>query len=61
MHCALARHFCSKSSQNKTEKVQYRSLKIIKNDYKSDYRFLHNETGNSLVEIKRISTITLGI
>ena len=33
-------HFCSKSSQNKIEKIQYRSLKLIANDDNSDYKFL---------------------
>ena len=61
MYCPLASHFCSKSSQNKIEKTQYRSLKLITNDYHSDYKFLLNETGNSTVEIKRLRTLALEI
>ena len=40
MYYPLACHFCSKSSQNKIEKIQYRSLKLITNDYNSNYKFL---------------------
>ena len=29
MYCPLTWHFCSKSSQNKIEKIQYRSLKML--------------------------------
>ena len=43
MYCLLASHFSSKSSRNKVGKFQYRSLKLITNDYNSDYKFLLNE------------------
>ena len=56
MYCPLACHFCSKSFQNKIKQIQYRSLKLITNDYNSDYKFLPNETGNSAMEIKRLRT-----
>ena len=61
MYCPLAWHFCSKSSQNKIEKIQYRSLKLITNDYNDDCKFLFNETGNSTLEIKRLPTLALEI
>ena len=59
MYCPLAWHFCSKLSQNKTEK--HRSLKLITNDYNCDYKFSFNETGNSAMEIKRLRTLELEI
>ena len=40
MYCPLTWHFCSKPSQNKIEKIQYRSLKMLTNDYNSDYKDL---------------------
>ena len=49
MYCPLAWYFCSKSSQNKIEKIQYSSLKLITNDYNSDYKFLLIEAGNSTI------------
>ena len=59
MYCALQLHFCSKSSQNKIEKIQYRSLKLITNNYNKDYKFLLNETRNSTMKIKKMRTLTL--
>ena len=59
MYFPLAWHFCSKSSQSKIEKSKYRSLKLIANDYNSDYKFLLNETGNSTMEIRRPHTLAL--
>ena len=61
MHCPLVWHFCSKSSKNKIEKIQYRSLKLITNNYCSDYKSLLNKTGNSTIEIKRLHTLALEI
>ena len=61
MYYPLAWHFCSKSSQIKKEKNQHRSLKLITNDYNSDYKFLPNETGNLTMEIKRLRTLALEI
>ena len=61
MYCLLAWHFCSKSSQNKKEKIQYRSLKLITNDYNSDYKFLLNQARNFTVEINALYTLALEI
>ena len=60
MYCLLAWHFCSKPSQIKIEKNQYRSLKLITNGY-SDYKFLLIKTGNSTMEIKGLGTYALEI
>ena len=61
MYCPSGWHFCSKSSQNKIEKISYRSPKLIANNYHSDYKFLLNETRNSTMEIKRLCTLALEI
>ena len=61
MHCSLAWHFCSKLSQNKIEKKQFRFLILIINDYNSDYKFLLNEAENSTMEIKTLHTLALEI
>ena len=58
MYCLLAWHFCSKSSQNKN---QYRSLKLITDNFYSDYKFLLNETENLTIEIKKLRIIALEI
>ena len=61
MYCPLTWHFCSKSSQNKIEKIQYRSLKILTNDYNSDYKDLLEITKTSTMEIKRLRTLALEV
>ena len=57
----LAWHSCSKSSQNKILKTQYKSLKLITNDCKGDYKFLLKEIGNSTMEINGLRTLALEI
>ena len=44
MYCPLTWHFCSKNPQNKIGKIQYRSLKMLTNDYNSDYKDLLDVT-----------------
>ena len=61
MYCPLAWHFCSKSRQNKIVKIQYRSLKLITNDYNSVFKFLLNKAGNSTIEIKTLRTLEFEI
>ena len=61
MYCPLAWHFCSKSSQNKIEKIKYRSLKLITNNDHRDYKFLLTKTANLTMEIKRLRTFALEI
>ena len=61
MYCPLTWHFCSKPSQNKIEKTQYRSLKMLTNDYNSDYKDLLEITKTSTMEIKRLRTLALEV
>ena len=61
MHRPLAWHFCSKLSQNRIVKNEYRSLKLITNNFNSDYKFLLNEAGNWTMEVKILGTLTLEI
>ena len=61
MYCPLTWYFCSKNSQNKIEKIQYRSLKMLTNDYNSDYKDLLNVTKNSTMDIRRLRTLALEI
>ena len=60
-YCPLTWHFCSKSSQKKIEKIQYRCLKMLTNDYCSDYKDLLQLTGNPTMEIRRIRTLVVEI
>ena len=52
-------HFCSKSSQNKIEKIQYRSLKLIANDDNSDYKFLLTKQENRQWKLKHCVPLLL--
>ena len=61
IYCPLTWHFCSKLSQNKIEKIQYRSLKMLTNDYNSDYKDLLEITKTSTMEIKRLRTLALEV
>ena len=61
MYYPLALHFCSKSFQNMIERIQYRSFKLITNDYNNDYKFLLNKTGHSTIEIKSLRSLAFEI
>ena len=61
MYCPLTWHFYSQNSQNKIEKIQYRSLKMLTNDYNSDYKDLLDVTEKSTMEIRRLRTLALEI
>ena len=38
-YCPLIWHFCSKANTEKLEKLQYRALRIVFNDYSSSYMY----------------------
>ena len=61
MYCPLAWHFCLKLSQNMIEKIQYRCLQLLTNDFDSDYKLLLEKTKTPTMETKRIRTIALEI
>ena len=61
MYCPLAWHFCLKLSQNMIEKIQYRCLQLLTNDFDSDYKLLLEKTKTPIMETKRIRTIALEI
>ena len=61
MYCPLAWHFCPKSSQNKIEKIHYRCLKMLTNDYHSDYKALLKSTGKPTMETRRIRVLATEI
>ena len=61
MYCPLAWHFCFKLSQNMIEKIQYRCLQLLTNDFDSDCKLLLEKTKTPTMETKRIRTIALEI
>ena len=60
-YCPLVWHFCSCKSSQKIEKIQLRCLRIIYNDYSSDYQTLLNRSQKPSMEIKRLRNLALEI
>ena len=58
---SLIWHFCNKKSQNKIEKIQERWLKVLLNDYTSNYEELLENSKSVPMKIKRLRTIIIVI
>ena len=56
-YCPLVWHFCSKKSMNKIERIQYRALQFLHNDYNSDYNTLLKKSDKCSMEVRRLRTI----
>ena len=52
-YCPLVCHFCSCESSQKIEKIQKRCLRLVLDDYESDYENLIKKNGTTAMEIKR--------
>ncbi len=51
--CLLVSHFCSTSDTNKLEALQYRALRFVFDDYKSDYNTLLSKANMPTLELSR--------
>ena len=60
-YCPLIRHFISMISTNKIDSIQKRALRLLYNDYTSNYDSLLATANNSSIEIKRHQTMALEI
>ena len=60
-YCPLVWHFCSKKSMNKIERIQYRALQFLHNDYNSDYNTLLKKSDKCSMEVRRLRTMALEI
>ena len=56
-YCPLVWHFCSKANTEKLEKLQYRALRIVFNDYNSSYESLLNKVNLPTVHMNRLRCI----
>ena len=56
-YCPLAWHINSCESIRKIEKIQKRCLRIILNDYESDYETLLRNSNKPTMEIRRLRTL----
>ena len=57
----LVWHFCSSKSLYKIEKIQERALRLLHNDFTSDYAELLKKSGKATMEIKRLRCLALEI
>ena len=58
-YCSLVWHFCSKSSTDKLEKLQYRALRLVFNDFSSSYEALLKKANMPTLYIGRIRLIAI--
>ena len=56
-YCPLVWHFCSKTSSMKMEKLQYRALRLVFNDFTSSYESLLDKVNMPTLHIGRIRLI----
>ena len=60
-HCPSVWHFCPCKLSQKTEMIQLRCLRIIYNDYSSDYQTLLKLSQKPSIEITRLRNLALKI
>lgn len=60
-YCPLVWHFCSSKSLKKIEKIQERALRLLHNDFASDYTELLKISGKATMEVKRLRNLALEI
>ena len=53
-YCPLDWHFCPSKSLYKIEKIQERALRLLHNDFASDYAEVLKKSGKAAMEIKRL-------
>ena len=56
-YCPLVWHFCSKTSTVKMEKLQYRALRLVFNDFESSYETLLERVNMPSLHVSRIRLI----
>ena len=60
-YCPLVWYFCSAKPVKEIEKIQEPTLKILYNDFSSDFEFILNKSGKSTMEVKRLKTLALAV
>ena len=60
-YCPLVWHFCGKTNNAKIEKIQERALRIIYNDYISDYDTLREQMGVTTMVHSRLLCMVLEV
>ena len=60
-YCPLVWNFCSAKSVEKIEKIQKRALRILLNDYESNYETLLIKSNKCSMQVKRMQTLGIEI
>ena len=56
-YCPIVWHFCSKSSSDKLEKLHYRALKFVYNEFDQSFEYLLQKAGKSTLHLSRLRLI----
>ena len=57
--CPLLWHFCSKGSTEKLEKIHFRALKFIYQDFNSNYEVLLEKAGSTTLHLSRLRMLAI--
>ena len=57
--CPLIWHFCSKSNTEKLEKINFRALKFVFQDFNSSYEDLIFKAGSTTLHLARLRTLAI--
>ena len=60
-YCPIVWHFCGVINNDKLEKIQERSLRILFSDYESDVHDLLDSIGAQTLALRRLKFMLLGI
>ena len=60
-YCPLVWHFCSAKSVKKIEKIQEQALRILYNNFSSDFESILNKSGKLTIEVKRLRILALEV
>ena len=58
-YCPLVWHFWSKTSSAKMEKLQYRAMRLVFNDFDSSYKFLLEKVNMPTLHVSRIRLMAI--
>ena len=58
-YCPIALHFCSKSNSEKLEKLQFRALRFVFNDYEASYENLLSRVNMTTLHLNRMKNIAI--
>ena len=58
-YCPIVWHFCSQTNSEKLEKLQFRTLRIVFNDYEASYEDLLSRVNMTTLHLNRMKNIAI--